>query len=438
MIGKVEKTSGRTRALLLGALAIVGVTVAWLGAAHRLPGMTRTDARTVPSAQVTKGDFEVTIKLRGEMKAQRSVTLSAPASVSEVKLVKLAANGSPIKAGDVVVEIDATSERDKLLEHQSGVRQVDAEIEKVRAQARIQDEQDRLDLAQAQFGVESAKLEVRKQEIVSAIEAGKAKLALETAQRKLAEVQERIASHRKGQAADLDQAQQKRKKASNDMTLATSNIQRLTIKSPISGILNVLQNWRAGGFGMGQAPEFKAGDRAWPGAALVEIPDLTSLVVELNIEETDRGRVAAAQTAAVKVEAVSDKPMKGKIEAISTLSQASFVTWPPVKTFRALVTLDSLDQRLRPGMSSSADITVERLTGVILIPARAVFDQSGKVLVYVKKGSTWQPREITTGEKNETQVVVREGLQPGETVAMEDPLAGKGGSAAQPAPKGKT
>jgi len=438
MTSKTEKASGRTRTLLLGALALALVTVAWLGAARRLPGMTRSDARTVASAPVIKGDFEVTIKLRGEMKAQRSVTLSAPASVSEVKLVKLAANGAPVKAGDVVVEIDATTERDRLLERQSSVRQVDAEIEKVRAQARIQDEQDRLDQAQAQFGVESAKLEVRKQEIVSAIEAGKAKLALETAQRKLAEVQERITSHQKGQAADLDQSQQKRKKASNDVSLATRNIQHLTIKSPISGILNVLQNWRAGGFGMGQAPEFKAGDRAWPGAALVEIPDLTSLVVELNIEETDRGRVATAQPAAVKVEAVSDKSMPGKIQAISTLSQASFVSWPPVKTFRALVTLDSLDQRLRPGMSSSADITVERLTGVILVPARAVFDQGGKVLAYVKKGSKWEPREITTGEKNETQVVVREGLQPGETVALEDPLAGKSGPSTQPAPKGKS
>jgi len=437
-VSKIEKTSGRSRAVLLTVLILIAGTVVWLGAARRLPGMTRNDVRTIASASVIKGDFEVTLKLRGEMKAQRSVTLSAPASVNEVKLVKLAANGAPIKAGDVVVEIDATSERDRLLEQQSSVRQVDAEIEKVRAQARIQDEQDHLDLAQAQFGVESAKLEVRKQEIVSAIEAGKAKLALETAQRKQAEVEERIKSHTKGQAADLDQSQQKRKKATNDVDLASRNIQHLTIKSPISGILNVLQNYRAGGFGMGQAPEFKAGDRAWPGAAIVEIPDLTSLVVELNIEETDRGRVAAAQPAAVKVEAVTEKPMRGKIEAISTLSQASFVTWPPVKTFRALVALDSLDQKLRPGMSASADITVDKLSGVILVPARAVFDQGGKVLAYVKQGSTWVPREITTGEKNETQVVIREGLQVGETVATEDPFVLKNGSSAKPAPKGKS
>ena len=212
----------------------------------------------------------------------------------------------------------------------------------------------------------------------------------------------------------------------------------MLFRSPISGIISLMPNYRAGGFGMGQAPEFKAGDRAWPGAALAEIPDLTSLVVELNIEETDRGKVAAGQPVAVKVEAVTDKPMRGKIKEISALSQASFVTWPPVKTFRAMVSLDSLDAKLRPGMSSSADITVNKLRGVIIIPARAAFDRGGKVIAYIKKGNGWEPREITTGEKNETQVVVKAGLQPGDTVALEEPPSAQPAKQGQPASGGKS
>lgn len=414
------------------ALALTVTGVAWLAAARRLPGMSGAGGSTLASAPVIKGDFEITLKTRGEMKALRSVTLAAPATVSEVKLVKLSANGSPVKEGDIVVEIDATSEKDKLLEQQSNVKQVNAQIEQTKAQGRIDDEQDRLDLAQAQFDVESAKLEVRKQEIVSAIDAGKAKLALQTAERHLVEIQQRISAHERTHAANLDQVVQKRKKADNDVSLANTNILHLTIRSPISGIISLLPNWRAGGFGMGQAPEFKAGDRAWPGAALAEIPDLTSLIVELNIEETDRGKVAAGQPVAVKVEAVSDKPMRAKIKEISALSQASFVTWPPVKTFRAMVVLDTLDAKLRPGMSSSADITVDKLKGVIIIPARAAFDRGGKVVAYVKNGSKWEPREITTGEKNETQVVVKAGLQPGDTVALEEPPSAQPGNKESP------
>lgn len=425
-----DNTRKGKRPLFLAMLGLILATLTWLGATRRLPGMNGVKSQSIAMAPVIQGDFEVTLKSRGEVKALRSVTLAAPTTVTEVKLVKLVPNGSAVKAGDVVVEIDATQEKDKLLEHKSSVKQVDAEIEKTRAQGRIQDEQDRLDLAQAKFEVERAKLEVRKQEIVSAIEAGKAKLALQTAERKLAEIEQRIVAHRKTQAADLDQVMQKRKKATGDLDLADQNIQRLTIRSPISGVFNILPNWRAGGFGMQQAPEFKAGDRAWPGAVLAEIPDLSTLVVELFVEETDRGRVTAGQAVRAKVQAISDKPFPGKIQTISALSQANFSSWPPVKSFRAYVNLDSADPKLRPGMSTVADIVVDRLRGVILIPARAAFDRSGKVIAFVKRGNEWAPREITTGEKNETQVVVTAGLKAGETVALEDPLPA--------APKGKS
>ena len=410
---------------LLAAVAVAAGTsgVRWLRAA----------APSLATARVVKGDFEVTVKARGEIKALRSVTLTAPTTVTEVRVVKLAKSGSTVKAGEEVIVIDANQERNRLQEQQSVARQVEAEIEKVRAQARIQNEQDRLDLAQAQFDVERAKLEVSKQEIVSEIEAGKARLALENAERKLVEVQQRLAAHKRSQEAELDQVMQKRKKALGDVTMAQANLKRLTIHSPLAGVLNLLPNWSASS-GFGAAPEFKAGDRAWPGAAIAEIPDLASLAVELNIEETDRSQIAAGQAVHVKVEALSDKPIQGKIDSISALSQVNWAVWPPQKVFRAMVKMDALDGRLRPGMSVGTEIVVNRLRGVTLIPVRASFDRGGKVIAYVKNGRRFEPREMVVGRKSETQVEVSKGLQPGDVVALEEPAwalaawAARGGS----------
>src|SRR5262249_31915087 len=137
----------------------------------------RSGPPAIGTAQVMRGDLDVMGKARGEFKALRSVTLTAPTTVTEVKLVKVAQSGRQVKAGDVVIEIDGIQEQTRLQEQQSALKQADAEIEKTRAQGRIQNEQDRLDLAQAEFDVERARLEVSKQEIVSEIEAGKAKLA---------------------------------------------------------------------------------------------------------------------------------------------------------------------------------------------------------------------------------------------------------------------
>lgn len=407
---------GKARWLLLGGLA--AVLVAGSYGVQRL----RAAPPGPPTAPVVQGEMEVLVKARGEVKAVRSVTLAAPATVTDVKIVNLAKGGSSVKAGDVVVEIDATQERTRLQEQQSALKQADAEIEKTRAQGRIENEQDRLDLAQGQFEVEKARLEVSKQEIVSEIEAGKAKLVLESAERRLAEVGQRIAAHKHSQAADLDQVAQKRKKSQTDVKQAQGNLERLTIRSPLAGILNIMPNWSASTTWQ-SAPEFKPGDRAWPGASIAEIPDLSSLVVELNIEETDRGRIAAEQPVRAKVDALSDRVVPGKIRSISAVAEVSYASWPPQKTFRALVGMDTIDSRLRPGMSAGAEIVVDRLRGVTLIPRRAAFERGGKAIAYVRTGRDFEAREIILGHRSETQIEVRQGLRPGETVALEEPPA---------------
>jgi hypothetical protein len=49
----------------------------------------------------------------------------------------------------------------------------------------------------------------------------------------------------------------------------------LQVRAPIAGSISLLPNFRAGGPGMRNAPEFKRGDRAWFGAQIAELPDLT-------------------------------------------------------------------------------------------------------------------------------------------------------------------
>jgi len=341
--------------VLLAAAVLYGVT------------RVRSSAPSLATAQAVRGDFDITIKARGEVKALRSVTLVAPISLTDVQIVSLVPAGTLVKEGDVVIELDTTSQEDRLNQRMSAIKQVDAEMDRLKAQNRIQDEQDNLDLAQAQFNVERAKLEVSKQEIVSEIEAGKAKLTLKNTERALEEVKERILAHKRAQAADADAVMQRRKKAEADVALSKKNLERMAIKSPISGILQVLPNSAAGrrmfggGGGSSSAPEYRPGDRAFPGAGIAEIPDLNSLCVELAIEETDRGRVAVGQTVRVKVDALADVLIPGVIESISPLSQVNYSVRPPQKTFRAVVKLDlsklgSLIKPKPPAQAGTAEL----------------------------------------------------------------------------------
>jgi multidrug efflux pump subunit AcrA (membrane-fusion protein) len=85
------------------------------------------------------------------------------------------------------------------------------------------------------------------------------------------------------------------------------------------------------------------------------------------------------------------------------------------------VALDGGDPRLRPGMSAQLTIEIERTPDAIVIPAAAVFEQSGKPVVYVLKGRDFTAREIEVGRRSGDRIMVTKGIQAGDLVALKDP-----------------
>jgi hypothetical protein len=83
--------------------------------------------------------------------------------------------------------------------------------------------------------------------------------------------------------------------------------------------------------------------------------------------------------------------------------------------------LKHLDERLRPGMSSTAQVIIEREPNMLLIPARASFDNNGKPAVYVQTGKQFAVRSIQVGKRNDDDIIVTGGLKEGEIVTLESP-----------------
>jgi multidrug efflux pump subunit AcrA (membrane-fusion protein) len=185
--------------------------------------------------------------------------------------------------------------------------------------------------------------------------------------------------------------------------------------------VNLLPNWRAGGSFGSSPPAFKEGDRAWTGAAIAEIPDLSEMRIELKLEEVERGKLNLGQPARIRVDAIPEKEFHAKLDWISPIANLVFRSFPPEKLFPARATLDKLDPRLRPGMSATADIVVESQPGVLMIPVKSSFQQNGKPAVYIQKGQGFQVRQIEVGKRNDEDLVVLKGLKEGEMVTLESP-----------------
>ena len=415
MMIRVARLMRRPRYIALGVAAVV------LIAAGAFAATRRTAVPDLPTALVTKGPFVDTLEIRGEIRPLKSLVMSSPMQSGELQILKLAKNGTMVKPGDMLVQFDPSTLQRTIQEKQSELKQADAEIEQAQAQTRIASEQNATAVMKAGYDIERAKLDVGKGDTVSRIDNEQAKLAVVDAQQKQRELTEKVKSDGTSSDADVSAKRRKREKALFDLNRAEQGLRNLQLKAPAAGMVNILPNFRSGGPFGGQQ-EFQEGDRAWPGAAILELPDLSSVHLEARLDESDRGRLQARQDATVRIEALPGKDFKARLDSISVLARVDFTSgWPPAKNFDLnLVFLDA-DARMRPGMTAVARIATERVPDVVLAPAEAIFQRDGAPVVYKLSGSLFEETPVTIRKRGKEQAIVDEGVSPGDRIATRRP-----------------
>jgi len=402
------------RPLVLTALFLLLGGGALLGAVRLI---NRSPA--IPTAEVTRGEFIDSLRLRGEVKALRSLAISAPAEAGDLLVVKMADDGVQLKKGDPVVEFDKTRTEQDLAQYKSALKSAQAEIAQARAQARLTEEEDVTAVMKAKYDVESARLEAGKQEIVSAIDGEKARLKVGDAEQRLREAEQKQKSDRAASTAAIDSKIQASKKAVFDAQRAERALREMTLRAPAAGMVSLLQVWHDG-----NTDAFKAGSRAWPGAPMAEIPDLSTIRAAARVDETERGRLQIGQAVNVQLDAIPDRQFTGHIDLISAIATTDFSGgWPFPRNFNVQVLLDSGDARLKPGMSAQLGVVVDKIANALTIPAQSSFQKSGRTVVYVVRGSKFEERAIEESRRSGDRILVAKGLQAGERVALEDPSA---------------
>ena len=388
-------------------------------AAYFYGGTTEVDVQV---AKARKADFVISVRTRGEIRSTRSMMLTAP-QVPSPKIVRLAESGKPIKKGEVVIEFDTAQQEQFFLERSTTVRTADSEIVQTKASHKITNENDAMQLMTAQFNLKRAELEASKAEILSEIEGKKNRINVGISEGQLVQVKTSIKANEVSQTVDLERLQSRKDKTVRDMERAKGYLEKMVIRAPIDGIVNILPNSRAQGNFGSSPPPFKEGDAVSTGVSIAEIPDLSEMRIELKLEEVDRGKVQLGQRVRIRVDAIPEREFTAKLDWISPIASLNFRRGGmSEKSFPARATLENLDSRLRPGMSATAEVIIESEPGRLLIPIKASFMHNGKPAVYVQRGQQFLIRNIEVGKRNENDLIVTGGLQEGEIVTLENPV----------------
>lgn len=398
-------------AMWLTGLAAISAA-SWVGVNRYRGAQTSGD---MPVAQAREGEFLEIIRCRGELRAGRSAQIYAPV-VPNLRIAWLAASGETVQKGDPVVRFDSSTVEQQLVQKEAQVKQSQATLDQAIAQARIDADKDQSDLADARYNVEKARLATVGNEFVGRIQAEEARIDLTVAEQKLKVQEANIALHESAAKRRIAALTRQRDQAQADVDLTKSRMAQMEIKAPLSGVVVFVSNYNQGPL---NAKPFKVGDSVYSGMNLAEIPDMSSLAMDAKVEETDRGRIGVGKDVRVRVDALPELTIPGKITQISPLAELSN-DYPPTRSFRAYAAIEDPDSRLRPGMNGGMDIVIDRLPKAITIPAKAVFTRDGKPVVFVQSGAAYRFVTVQLLARNPDEVAVS-GIKAGATVALADP-----------------
>ena len=417
-----------------GGLVVLAIIVGGLVAGLRAVAPSPV---SVPTTRPERGDVEVRIHARGEIAPHQSISLSAPPVGGQLQLVRLAPAGTVAGRNEVVMAFDPEAQRHSLVQARSELAEADEEIRKLQADSAVRAAEDELALVEARFAVKLAEVRVTGNEFVGTIEARKNELALDEARRKVEQLERDIVTRAAGNEAALTALKEKRHKAELAIALAERNIESMTVRAPIDGMVTINQNQAAmGNFGFPgmTVPDYRVGDTVQPGSAVASLIDLSTVEVNAKLDESARTALVENAAASVRVDALPIAPLEAKVKRLGGMAVQAFFWDPSSRDFDASFRIEQPVPELRPGMTAMLTAAAEPLKDVLHLPRQAVFQREGKPVVYVRRGTAFVPVEVKVLQLTESRVVL-EGVAPDDEVALVDPeRSAAGESAAAPPP----
>lgn len=163
------------------------------------------------------------------------------------------------------------------------------------------------------------------------------------------------------------------------------------------------------------------GGMVWFQQPLFTLPDLTQMQVKVKVHEAVVKKVKAGQKAEIRVDALPNKVLHGKIKSVGTLADNPPWDERGIKEYATIITIDDLpaDGGLKPGMTAEVRMMVNNLPDVLMVPVQGVTEKEGAHYTYVVAKSGIERRQVEVGENNDKYVEIKSGLAEGAQIALD-------------------
>ncbi len=393
-------------------VAVLGLAGAWF-----LVGDSRTTDSAVV-ARVKRGEFRVVVSSSGELRAREFVQITAPANsqqaeVYQMKISSIVPEGTVVKEGEVVAEIDRSTVANKLAEVTLALQKADAVYEQAMLDSTLNLSKAREDIRTMELGLEEKKLAQEQALYEAPTVRRQAEIDLEKADRALAQARLDYVTKTEQAKAKMREVGADLERQRNRQRVVQTVMEGFTIRAPKPGMVIYVKEWN------GRKRTTGSQVSPWD-PAVATLPDLTLMESITYINEIDIRKIAAGQKATITLDADPDRRFTGTVSGVANVGEQRPNT--DAKVFEVKVTINEGDTTLRPGMTTGNQIEIAIATDVLFVPLEALAGSEGIQYVYLKSGGSIRRREVRTGALNDDEVVILHGLDEGDQVLLTPPL----------------
>ena len=272
-------------------------------------------------------------------------------------------------------------------------------------------------LQQAEDELKRAQLEMKRNEIVSRIDAEKNQEAVDEAQATLKQLKETYQLKRAAAAAGIHILEIQRDRALEAMRYAQSNASKMTVHSPMAGVVVYNTIW----LGNGRMGTVQQGDQVRPGLPFMAVVDPSQMEVRVDLNQVDLLRVRPGLRAKMHLDAYPGIELGATLEDISPLGHNGRFS-EAVRVFAARFSVQGTDPKLLPDLSAALDLDLGSQENALVVPCQSVqLDSESRPFVWVENSGSFEKRSVKTGARNDTEVVILSGLQEGDIIRRSAP-----------------
>jgi HlyD family secretion protein len=366
---------------------------------------------------IKKADLVIGVNVSGALEAVDSTDIKPPPvpDLWNFKISSMAPDGINVKEGMPLVGFDPSELARELENYLNEVEAAKKKLEKKRDDMALARREEELALANAEATVRKATLKAEQPgELVASVELKALQLDKKAAELGLELTKNKASQTKRSDEAEMLSLREKLTYATLRADQLQKSIEKMTVTAARAGTIVYPTSWRG--------EKKKVGDSTWRMEVVLQVVGLDKMIGRGEVDEIEMARVAKVQPVTLRLDALPDVQLIGKVDSIAravrSKSQAD-----PSKVVEIKIALEPTKVPLRPGMRFRGEVEIERIKEVVQIPSDAVFVTPAGPVAYRESGGKVEQVALTLGKRSSSMIEVKGGLSAGDRVSRVDPTA---------------